>query len=83
MSDLLASSPRLFHLVRAEDESGVSGTGVVAEGIEFTDGTCALRWLTPTASTALYASTEDVTTIHGHEGRTKVRYVTGRFYFNE
>lgn len=63
---------RRFHLQRDEDASGVSGTGLVAEGVQFSDGTCALRWLTATASTALYASADDVVTIHGHEGRTRL-----------
>ena len=37
---------RLFKLQRKVDCSGVSGTGVVAEGVEFDDGQVALRWLT-------------------------------------
>lgn len=37
--------PRSFLLVRDEDETGVSGTGTVAQGIEFSDGTVALRWM--------------------------------------
>jgi hypothetical protein len=63
---------RLFHLVRHEDETGISGTGVVAEGVEYTDGQVSLRWLTGTASTAVYASIADVRTIHGHGGKTEV-----------
>jgi len=42
---------RRFHLRRIEDESGVSGTGIVTEGIQFSDGTCAMRWMTDTSST--------------------------------
>lgn len=63
---------RSFVLKRTNDVSGVSGTGIVAEGVQFTDGTVAMRWLTATASTALYQSIDDVTTIHGHEGSTEV-----------
>jgi hypothetical protein len=63
---------RRFHLQRDEDTSGVSGTGVVAEGIQFTDGHCALRWLSDTASTVLYDSVGDLIAVHGHEGRTQV-----------
>lgn len=66
---------RKFNLVRTEDASGVSGTGNVAQGVEFDDGTVAMRWLTATASTALYASITDVVLIHGHEGRTKVEFI--------
>lgn len=63
-------STEIFHLVRDEDESGVSGTGRVAVGVVFPDGTVALRWNTATASTAVYDSLEDVITIHGHGGKT-------------
>jgi hypothetical protein len=61
-----------FYLQRNEDESGVSGTGIVAEGVIFTDGKCAMRWLTDIASTAVYNSIQDITYIHGHNGKTKV-----------
>lgn len=66
---------RMFRLHRIEDETGVSGTGDVAEGVRFSDGTCALRWLTATSSTAIYASVEDLERIHGHGGRTVIRWV--------
>lgn len=63
---------RNFNLVRHEDESGVSGVGNVAQGVEFNDGTCAMRWLTETPSTAVYASITDLEAIHGHGGKTVV-----------
>lgn len=68
---------RLFKLNRVEDETGVSGTGHVAEGIVFSDGRVAMRWATDTASTAFYDSIADVETIHGHGGKTQVEYVNG------
>lgn len=61
---------RTFNLHRAEDESGVSGTGIVTEGVEFSDGTCVMRWLTSTKSTAFYDNINELVQIHGHEGRT-------------
>lgn len=64
-----------FVLERSEDISGTSGTGIVAEGVIFTDGTAVLHWLTETTSTAVYASVGDVVTIHGHNGATRVRYL--------
>lgn len=63
---------RRFELHRDEDESGVSGTGVIAQGVCFTDGTCALRWLTATRSTGLYDSVDDLISIHGHAGMTRL-----------
>lgn len=62
--------PRTFYLYRSTDDTGVSGTGMVAEGAEFSDGTCVLRWLTETSSTAVYASMADLVAIHGHSGAT-------------
>ncbi|MFE1361348.1 hypothetical protein [Streptomyces harbinensis] len=67
--------PRRFHLQRDEDETGTSGTGIVVEGIEFADGTVAIRWLTSTTSTAIYASIADLIAIHGHGGRTRVVWI--------
>lgn len=63
---------KAFYLQRDEDESGVSGTGIVAEGVIFTDGRCAMRWLTEIASTGLYDNIEHLKRIHGHGGKTKV-----------
>ena len=64
--------PRPFVLRRGEDVSGVSGTGDVAEGVVFGDGTVALRWRSETASTVLWSSLVDALTVHGHDGRTTV-----------
>jgi len=61
---------RVFQLVRAEDVSGISGTGTVADGVVFPDGVAVLRWRTAGGSTAVYDSVEDVERIHGHDGRT-------------
>jgi hypothetical protein len=61
-----------FWLFRERDATGVSGIGIVAEGVQFTDGTCVLRWLTDTTSTAVYRSIADVHSIHGHGGLTRV-----------
>ena len=61
-----------FHLQRDEDETGISGTGVVAYGVQFPDGTCVLRWDTAVNSTTFYASINDVEYLHGHAGRTRI-----------
>lgn len=62
---------QLFKLIRIEDESGVSGTGHVADGIIFHDGTCALHWRTPHTSTTVYKDFATVLAIHGHGGKTR------------
>lgn len=66
------SNSRLFTLVRTDDVSGTSGIGVVAEGVEFSDGTCVLHWLSQMHSIEICANLHVVEQIHGHEGRTKV-----------
>ena len=63
---------RIFELHRDRDETGVSGTGIVAEGVVFHDGSCALRWRTEHRSTAVYATLQDVEHIHCHHGATRV-----------
>lgn len=64
-----------FLLYRDSDDSGVSGTGVVAEGVMFTDGTAVMRWVSEHTSTAVYRSVEDIKTIHGHGGATKLVWI--------
>ena len=68
------TGPRTFELDRKVDETGVSGTGVVAEGVVFHDGTVALRWKTANKSTTLFASVDEMVKVHGHGGATTVRY---------
>lgn len=66
---------RRFNLERREDESGISGTGIVVEGVMFSDGSVALRWLTNTTSWGIYRSMSEVEAIHGHNGKTLVRWL--------
>ena len=65
---------RTFVLHRDEDVSGVSGTGVVAEGAVFSDGTVVVRWLGKQASTTVWSSIDSMIAINGHGGRTQVFY---------
>ena len=68
---------RLFQLERDVDVSGVSGTGIVAEGIQFSDARVALRWqVGEHRSTVLWDSIEAVIAIHGHDGRTRLVWIT-------
>lgn len=79
---------RRFVLQRDEDETGVSGTGQVARGVQYAQGFdlalpgglatryaagfCALRWRTSPTSTGLYGSIADIEAIHGHGGKTRI-----------
>ncbi len=62
---------KAFSVVRYEDPSGISGIGLVAEGVVFSTGRVVIQWLTTVRSVAIYDSLEDAIKIHGHEGKTK------------
>lgn len=66
---------RTFKLVRHEDATGISGTGHIADGAQFSDGTCVLRWKTGHRSTCVYDSLESLIAIHGHGGKTRVTWL--------
>jgi len=72
---LLRSAPRQFWFERLEDLSGTSGTGIVAEGIVWSNGWVSLCWLTEDASVTWYESIEKCEKIHGHGGKTKIVWV--------
>lgn len=82
------SQMRRFRLIRTVDVTGISGTGVVAEGIEFSDGTTVVRWLEAGVSeqnkargvaptTVVHPSVASVLALHGHNGATTVDWVDG------
>jgi hypothetical protein len=76
-----ASKMRRFYLERTVDVSGVSGTGIVAEGVVFVDGVLSaakdlpsgkvvLHWLNKIGSVGIYDSIKDAIAVHGHGGGT-------------
>jgi hypothetical protein len=75
MPDTASPGFRRFVLVRYEDESGVSGTGVVAEGVQFSTGRCVLAWVTRFRSLAIYNGIDEIRKIHGHDGKTHVSWL--------
>src|SRR5690349_16826538 len=62
-------------LYRTEDPSGVSGTGTVAEIFEASDGAVAIRWRGEHPSWGLWPEIRDLEAIHGHNGKSQVRYL--------
>lgn len=66
------SSPMLFKLVRDQDVSGVSGTGVVADGVIWPDGTVSVRWRGDHPSIVFWRTLDAVKVIHGHNGATRI-----------
>ena len=67
---------RAFYLDRRQDHTGVSGIGVVAEGVEFDDKTVVLRWRGPRPTTVMHDSIENVMAIHCHGGTTELVFLS-------
>ena len=63
---------KIFYLKRVEDESGVSGTGRVAQGFVFDNGKVAVTWLSEHPTVTIYDNIGEVHAIHGHGGKTEV-----------
>jgi hypothetical protein len=63
---------RPFVLQRDRDISGVSGTGLVADGVLWPDGTVSIRWTGPMPSTVFWHSLANALHVHGHGGATRV-----------
>jgi hypothetical protein len=64
---------RRFVLWRHEDQTGISGTGLVAYGWEREDGLAIVRWLGEHRTETLHeGGMASVHAIHGHGGRTSI-----------
>jgi hypothetical protein len=65
---------RTFELYRDTDPTGISGTGVVAEGVEFSDGSVVLRTLGDWPTNVVFheRGMESVEALHGHGVRTRI-----------
>ena len=65
---------RRFELHRDVDVTGVSGTGVVAEGILFSDGVAVLHWISQWPSSVVHyeRGLESIEHVHGHGGQTRI-----------
>ena len=57
---------RAFTVFRKNDESGVSGEGVVIEGVELATGQCVIHWLypPPKGGIAIFESMDDFIKVH-------------------
>lgn len=62
-------------MIREVDVTGISGTGVVIEGIQFSDGVCAIRWMTDMPSTTHHDCIDNVVAVHGHNGQTRLEWM--------
>ena len=67
-----------FTICRQSDESGISGTGVVIEGVEYATGQVVLHWLTPfpKGSIAIFESLTDFKRVHVNPHPTNKTIIT-------
>lgn len=66
---------KFYNVRRIEDESGVSGTGIVARTVSLDGGFSVIVWTPETnkqgvGSVVVYASLDDAIKVHGHGGKT-------------
>lgn len=71
------STARMFVLVRDVDISGTSGTGVVAEGTEWSNGWVSLHWLSQLGALGMYENIKVMLEVHGHDGKTRLEWLHG------
>lgn len=71
---LVRSGLAWYALVRDEDVSGVSGTGLVCEVAQFSDGHAAVHWVGSKFpwTTPCPEGIDAIQEIHGHEGKTRL-----------
>lgn len=75
MSTAKEVTARRFLLDRTEDATGTSGVGVVAEGVQFSNGQVVIHWLSQLEAINVYANAMVLEKLHGHGGRTTVRWI--------
>ena len=73
---------RRFTMRREFDVSGVSGTGLVLEGVQFSTGVVVIHWLTPPprGSISVFDSLEQFLSIHVRphpDNVTRIRFEDG------
>jgi hypothetical protein len=68
--------PRRFRLLRDRDATGVSGTGHIADGVLWNDGTAEVRWLGDWPTTQHHdRGHPSIHHIHTHGGGTRVEWL--------
>ncbi|WP_216651523.1 hypothetical protein [Actinomadura litoris] len=74
-----SGEPRRFQLVRHRDVTGVSGAGLVADGVLWPDGTASVRWRGEHPSIVFWdRGLESIERVHLHGGATVVRWLDAR-----
>jgi len=78
LDSLPPASVSPFALRRHEDVTGVSGTGIVADGALFPaagKGQAIVRWRGERGSMVVWDNLRHAIEVHGHDGRTTVEFI--------
>ena len=69
---------RTFTMCRQADETGISGTGAIVEGVVYATGQCVAHWLLPSSkgSIAIFDSLRDFLEIHVESHLTNSTIIT-------
>ncbi len=71
---MVVDEVRTFYLLRKEDISGVSGTGIVAYGAVLPSGKVVMEWCSFHSTMTIFNNLEDLVKIHGHGDATEVKF---------
>lgn len=66
---------RRFELHRDVDVTGISGTGVVADGVCWPDGSASIHWRGERPSNVFWPQMVWASEIHGHGGATRIVWI--------
>lgn len=73
------SGSRKFTLTRLRDKTGISGTGLVCEGIQFFNGKVTCTWHSDIASVEILESFDDFLRLHvyNHNNGSQISWEDG------
>lgn len=69
---------RVFRLIRHNDETGISGTGNVLDGVVFDNGQVVVCWKTETSSIAVYVDWDAFEKVHilpHPKNKSEIQYI--------
>jgi hypothetical protein len=69
------TTTKRFILNRTTDATGTSGTGIIADGVEFPSGKCVIHFRPAPGSIIIFDSVSDMESVHGHNGQTQIVWI--------
>jgi hypothetical protein len=69
------TTTKRFVLNRTQDATGTSGTGIIADGVEFPSGKCVIHFRPAPGSIIIFDSVADMESVHGHNGQTQIVWI--------